>query len=237
MVLERCSKEHNLLAVLRTAEAFGIQDVWLVGEGSATPKPHRLNRGAEFWLTVRAFPDTASCLTALRAEGRTLWVADTGPEAEALATPDSIGAVPARLALALGREADGASEAMLAAADRRIYLPLHGFTESLNVSVAAALLLQRILDACPEARGDLSPERREALRREWYRRLAGSKRPDRFDAWLEAPPGPLEDLRQPPELRRPRVRKRAARSLGMKNLGPSSEPGDDSEGAPPQADH
>ena len=43
-------------------------------------------------------------------------------------------------------------------ADRLIFLPMHGFTESLNVSVATALVLQRLLDACPESRGQLPPK-------------------------------------------------------------------------------
>ena len=45
------------------------------------------------------------------------------------------------------------TDEMLEAADRRIYLPMFGFTESFNLSVAAALVLQRLLDAVPESRG------------------------------------------------------------------------------------
>ena len=47
------------------------------------------------------------------------------------------------------------TDEMLEAADRRIYLPMFGFTESFNLSVAAALVLQRLLDAVPESRGRL----------------------------------------------------------------------------------
>ena len=58
----------------------------------------------------------------------------------------------------MGSEKTGVSAAMLRAADRLVFLPMHGFTESLNVSVATALVLQRLLDACPESRGQLPPK-------------------------------------------------------------------------------
>lgn len=54
-----------------------------------------------------------------------------------------------------GREADGCSQEILTAADKRIYFRLHGFTESLNLSVASGLVLQHLFFLCPEARGDL----------------------------------------------------------------------------------
>ena len=96
-----------------------------------------------------------------------------------------------------------------------LIMPLAGFMESLNLSVAAGLLLQRLFDACPEMRGDLPETERAAIRARWYRRLAGGKHPDRFDRWLAAPPPPLEDLRLPEPLRSPRLKKRARRELGM----------------------
>jgi hypothetical protein len=91
-----------------------------------------------------------------------------------------------------------------------------GFMESLNLSVSAALLLQRLFDACPEMRGDLSTEERAVIRARWYRRLAGGKQPGRFDHWLANPPPPLEELRLPPELREPRLKIRVQQELGMR---------------------
>jgi hypothetical protein len=53
---------------------------------------------------------------------------------------------------------------MKQSADKRIYLPLHGFTESLNLSVATALILQKLFHIAPDARGDMSEEERKELR-------------------------------------------------------------------------
>ena len=61
---------------------------------------------------------------------------------------------------------------MLNAASRAVFLPMFGFMESLNVSVAAALVMQRLLDLCPEARGDLGVSERAVLRSRWYDQLA-----------------------------------------------------------------
>lgn len=63
-----------------------------------------------------------------------------------------------------GREAEGVTEEFLEAADARIYLPLFGFTESLNLSVATALVMQRLFDLCPDARGNLTASEKAALR-------------------------------------------------------------------------
>jgi tRNA C32,U32 (ribose-2'-O)-methylase TrmJ len=62
--------------------------------------------------------------------------------------------VPGRLAIVMGTESTGVSPELLAAADRRIYLPMRGFADSLNLSVAAALVLQKVLSAMNDARND-----------------------------------------------------------------------------------
>lgn len=221
LVLERCVDEHNRQAVLRTAEAFGVQKVALVeaaGAGSESLSKG-VTRGAAQWLDLRRFPDPAACVAALQREGWTIWATDLAPSAEA-AEPGILAPLPAKLALVFGREADGVSPEALAAAERRLYLPMAGFMESLNLSVAAALLLQRLFDACPEMRGDLSEPERAAIRARWYRRLAGGKQPARFDGWLAHPPPPLEELRLPQELREPRLKSRVLRELGMRPRAP-----------------
>lgn len=217
VVLERCSDEHNRQAVLRTAEAFGVQKVALVeGAGRASEGMSRgVTRGAAQWLDLRRFSGPAACVAALQEEGWTIWATDLSPSAEP-AEPARLQPLPAKLALIFGRESDGVSPEALAAAERRLYLPMAGFMESLNLSVSAALLLQRLFDACPEMRGDLSETERAAIRARWYRRLAGGKQPARFDHWLAHPPEPLPELRLAPELREPRLKKRVQRELGMR---------------------
>jgi hypothetical protein len=91
------------------------------------------------------------------------------------------------------------SKAMLAAADRRVFLPMYGFTESFNVSVAAALVLQRLLDAAHESRGQLPAAELAALRLQWYTELARSDEQLRTFLELARAGGaaPFADTRRP----------------------------------------
>lgn len=85
----------------------------------------------------------------MRAAGAELWATDLAPGAQALTAPVMArlaAAFPRRVALVLGAESVGISEEVRAAAAVRLYLPIHGFSDSLNVSVAAALVLQRLFD-------------------------------------------------------------------------------------------
>ena len=200
LVLEDCADDLNHLAVLRTCEALGVLRVWLV-EAQAVPTdaqaqgsrrklarraaerghdgydPLLGHRGAQLYgqrLDVRVFADAVACLSELRRDGREVWVTSLDQEAEPLTADVAAlrAELPERLAVVMGAEKTGVSAAMLGAADRLVFLPMHGFTESLNVSVATALVLQRLLDACPESRGQLPPKERDALRRQWYDSLA-----------------------------------------------------------------
>lgn len=216
LVLERCTDLHNHAAVLRTAEAFGLVHVWLVDHDPETAESfHKsITKGADHWLRVRSFPDPESCRDALLADGWTIWATDLGRDAVA-ATREDLGTLPERLALIIGRESDGVSKVMLEAAEKRIFLPMYGFTESFNLSVATGLLLQRLFDLCPEAHGSLQGVELQELREDWYRRLGGGKDPERFLEWLDHPPAPLETLRPDPDARRPRMPKKLARRLGI----------------------
>ncbi|KAG3124631.1 hypothetical protein PC128_g27454, partial [Phytophthora cactorum] len=95
---------------------------------------------------VREFSSIAACLEALRENEMTIWATDLSPQAEPLVASNKPNELPARLAIVIGRETNGVSPEMLRAAHRRVYLPLFGFSESLNLSVATALVLQRLLD-------------------------------------------------------------------------------------------
>ena len=132
--------------------------------------------------------------------GRVLWVTDLSQQADCLSLDPAYGSmpsVPAKMAIVFGSEAVGVSDTMLAAADRRVYLPLHGFADSLNLSVSTALVLQLLFALCPEAVGDLVPAAKAELRRQWYATLARDQDElDRYTARLSTPPAPFADLRR-----------------------------------------
>jgi tRNA G18 (ribose-2'-O)-methylase SpoU len=221
LVLEHCIDSHNHMAVLRTAEAMGIQSIWLVDpapgsfkaptrvkEGKQDKKvaiSKKITKGCEAWMDVRHFATITACVAALREEeGLEIWATDLSAEAQVLSWANRPPVFPRKLAVVIGRESDGVSPEMLAAADRRIYLPMYGFTESFNLSVATALVVSRLMDWCPEARGDLEKEERDRVRGDWCNvgKLAKSAKVEAsLREWLE--PGKVDRIKPLADLRRP----------------------------------
>ena len=80
--------------------------------------------------------------------------------------------LPSKLAIVMGTEAVGCSQEMLDAADLRIYLPLRGFADSLNLSVATALIIHHMFLLNPSFAGQMSEEERIELRKAWFPKLA-----------------------------------------------------------------
>lgn len=135
---ESIHHRHNISAVLRSCDAFGIHEVHLVertfvpGKGAA--------RGAERWLDLHLHPDPVSAVRHLKAQGWQLWVADVHGEA---VPPEDV-PLDKPVCLWLGNELLGVGEHIRAEADGVVQIPMVGFTRSLNVSVAAGLLLYEI---------------------------------------------------------------------------------------------
>jgi len=218
LVMERPWNDDNVQAVLRTAESFGVQHVWTIRHpGKRVRNRRSVTKGSHLWVSRRSFPGIEECIAAVREEGMTLWATDLNDGADEIAGPADLQPFPERVALVIGRELQGVSDEILEAADRRIYLPMSGFTESLNLSVATALVLQRCFDACPELVGAMSEEERGELRRHWYQRLAGGNEGKQaaYREWAEAPPEPLESPRASEASRQPRVKKIALRRPGF----------------------
>ena len=80
--------------------------------------------------------------------------------------------IPDKLAIVFGTEAVGCSTEILEASDKRVYLPLRGFADSLNLSVATALVVHHLFIMDPTIIGAMSEEERLALRKTWYTKLA-----------------------------------------------------------------
>ena len=174
LVLDGVADASNVAGIFRTAESLGVLHVWIVSPWERHRAPGTaenlrqiaaVSKKSEQWLCVRRFADTGSCVAALREEGREIWASVLHhPRAVALeagqewlaAVGGGKGGLPPRFALVVGCERTGISQTMHDAADRAVRLPMHGLSESLNVNVAAALLIQRVFDLWPAMRGDLS---------------------------------------------------------------------------------
>ena len=147
-VAEATHRRHNVSAIMRSAEAFGVHEAHLVAPTFKASKGAA--KGAERWMDIHMHAETGACVAALRERGFRIYVADFE---EGALTPADL-PVDAPLALLFGGELAGVSEEARALADGAICIPMRGVTQSLNVSVAAAILLR---EACEKARSSGRP--------------------------------------------------------------------------------
>lgn len=147
---------HNAAAVVRSADAFGIPEVNAVIRDEAFLVGHRVAQGTERWVDVVQHRTAEEAVASLRA--RSFRLIATHPNGALV--PEDLATIE-RVCLVLGNEHDGISEALTRAADDSVRIPMRGFVESLNLSVAAAVLMRAALAG---RAGDLSTE--EARR--WY---------------------------------------------------------------------
>jgi len=135
-VLEAVDDPHNVAAVLRSADAFGVQEVHLIEGPQEFLAARSITQGAERWLDVVRHRDPEACVASLRSRGFRVYVATMDGEVG----PEALAAVP-KVAVVFGNEQTGVGAAARSACDGRYTIPMHGFAQSLNVSVAAAITL------------------------------------------------------------------------------------------------
>jgi tRNA (guanosine-2'-O-)-methyltransferase len=168
VVLEAFCDPQNVNAVLRTCEAFGVQEVHVVeGEMKPYDRNKKISQNADKWLDVVRWKDTAECLAHLQARGFAVYATWLGEGSCGLADLSFAGPV----ALVFGNENRGVSPEALAVADRRYAIPMRGLVQSLNVSVAAAVSLSRAVERREVERGrhgDLGEDEALALRERFY---------------------------------------------------------------------
>ena len=168
VVMEAFADSQNTNAVLRTAESFGVQEVHVIeGPQKRYDRNKKISQNADKWLEVVRWKDTATCLAALKARGFRIYATHLGEGSATLAELSFAEPV----ALVFGNEHAGVSEAACRLADRTFAIPMRGFSQSFNVSVAAAICLARAVDRREVERGrhgDLTPAEAEALRTRFY---------------------------------------------------------------------
>ena len=183
-VLHGVHDPHNQAAVMRTCEALGLQEVVVVAEAGERWRPSgRVTQNAFRWLDLVRRPDFASAAGALRRRGLRLLAADL--DGQPLARVD----FTAPTALVFGNESRGLPPGVLGACDGSFSIPMHGLSQSLNISVAAGVALHWAVEARRRllgGGGDLSEEERAALRLRYYPRAAGGKVPEELLRELEA---------------------------------------------------
>lgn len=166
VVLEDIHSEHNASAVLRTAEAFGLLEVHTVPRNVEFKLSRKVSLGTHKWLDLRRHGDAGSAYADLKARGYQIWAADVHDN------PVALNQIPtdSKVALVFGNEHEGLSAAAVAAADGVFKVPMTGFVESLNISVAAAVSLHDVLERRRAAGhlAGLDPVELRRIRAAWY---------------------------------------------------------------------
>ena len=163
VVLDRLLDPHNTAAILRTSEGLGISRAHVVSHEEEDALAHRrVTQDAHKWIDVELHGTGAAAAHALEARGYEVWAGHLDEKA-LLYT-----ALPADrpLALLFGNEHEGPSRETIEACTGSFRIPMAGFTQSFNVSVAAGMALAqsaRARRAFLQAAGDLSPPERVLL--------------------------------------------------------------------------
>jgi len=170
VVLENLYQVHNASAVLRSCDAFGIQDVHIIEADNNFQTNKGIALGADRWLTIhqyRGADPSADCIEQLKDAGYT--VAATVLHHDSIPVDDL--PVDQPVAVMFGTEKEGLSETAIELADQLVHIPMHGFVESFNVSVAAALTLENLVRRVRETAIDwsLSVDEKAELELEWTR--------------------------------------------------------------------
>ena len=173
LVLEDIFQSRNASAIMRSADGFGIQDLHIIEDTHKWIGTRSVSKGASSWLTLHKYfgnDPTSDCVRNLKAQG--FRIVATSPH-DGGYTPDTL-PLDKPVAIAMGTELSGMTTNMLSQVDDFVVIPMSGFSESFNVSVAAAIILNRLRTRLDEIGIDngLSEEEKQKLRLIWaYRNV------------------------------------------------------------------
>lgn len=180
VVLEDIFKPHNASAVLRTCDCFGIQDVHVIEKVNVYKVNPFVTRGASQWIDLHKYHNkegsaVQDCFFKLRDKGYKIYGTSPLPGSISIheLEPDE------KIALVFGNEHDGISPEVQENVDGLVHIPMLGFTESFNISVAASISLYELVKKVGKYNHPdfyLTEEEKQILRMKWFRSVVN--RPD-----------------------------------------------------------
>jgi tRNA (guanosine-2'-O-)-methyltransferase len=158
---------HNTSAVIRSCDVFGIQNVNVVEEVNLKKIDREIAMGAQKWVDINRYTSTADSISTLRKKGYRI-VATSPHKGTVLQDFD----ISKRSAFFFGTETDGLSGEVMDEADEFLQIPMVGFTESLNISVSAAIILQDVTSRLRKSNLEwkLSEEEKVIKRIDWIKK-------------------------------------------------------------------
>jgi tRNA (guanosine-2'-O-)-methyltransferase len=169
VVMENVHDPHNISAVMRTCDAVGIQDIYILNTKIQKHKKFgpRSSSSAAKWLTVHQYDNAVDCFEELRRSYDKILTTHLGEDSVSLYGID----LTKRIALVFGNEHEGVTEEIRALADGNFLIPQMGIIQSLNISVACAVSIYEALRQRTEAgyyeQHSLPKDRMDGLMKEW----------------------------------------------------------------------
>ena len=159
---------HNTSAVVRSCDVFGIQNIHVIEEKIPRRIDKEIAMGAQKWVDINRYNSAKDCLKKLRAKGYQIVATSPHDDSQLLEDFD----ISKASALFFGTERDGLSEEIMDEADVTIKIPMVGFTESLNISVSAAIILQSLTTKLrnSDLKWEFSEEEKDQIRMDWTKK-------------------------------------------------------------------
>lgn len=171
---------HNTSAVIRSCDVFGIQEINIVEEINSKRIDREIAMGAQKWVDLNRYQSVIDCIMQLKRNGYQI-VATTPHKDESLLEEFDISK---KSCFFFGRETEGLSQDVLDQADCFLKIPMVGFTESLNISVSAAIILQHVTSKLKKSdiQWRLTEDEKAMKRLDWIKKTIKSydKIVDRF---------------------------------------------------------
>ena len=168
VVLDRLEDSFNMAAVLRTCEAMGVQEVHVVINPDAPFLPNsRVTQGCDKWLDVKQYKSFADCREHLKGRGFALYASAIREGSTSLYSLR----FDTKIAIVFGNERYGVSDEVLNTVDGTFWIPMRGFSQSINISAAASACVSRAIAWREEHLGkvgDLTPVEAQQLRERFY---------------------------------------------------------------------
>jgi tRNA (guanosine-2'-O-)-methyltransferase len=168
LVLEDIYDTHNASACIRSSEAMGLQELHVAALNLPFKPNPGVTNGADKWMDIIRHDSVDACISHLHDRGYHVAAGVLDHDA----VPIQQISFDRPVALVFGNEHEGISEAMASASDQRFYIPMHGFSQSFNISVASALAVHYAVNERVRIfgqNGDLEADDIEQLYAKWVR--------------------------------------------------------------------
>lgn len=172
VVTEDVYQLHNTSAVMRSCDVFGVQELHVIEERFGKRIDKEIAMGAQKWVDIYRYQSSLQCIDKLRGQGYQIIATTPHNNSTLLHEFD----VSKKSALFFGQEKYGVSKEVMQQADGFLKIPMYGFTESLNISVSAAIILQEIVTRMriENVSWQLSPTEKKEIKYRWAQKTIKS---------------------------------------------------------------